>query len=504
MKNKLIVMMLAFCLMMTSTGLVFALDEIEVGDGPAEARKIEQALELEREKKEEAKETASESISEPKEDVAASESKVEEDKEELKEKDTETLNIEDAEDVKEKQDDTNTGVSPTSEDDESEVTEPVAEPEPVKDPVTKVTVKLYARNGSGNYYVAQTWTAVESGSNTWANANTNANKYSPVTKGETTYTYTGVWVDDFGNSYTIGGKKYGKDFIALFDGQEGPTATLNVYAQYDEYTIPTITINYIDNIGHAGSSDSWKDDGKIAYTHTFNSGVDVPSQYTFLYWKNFDNGDIKNPGETFTINKGEITKDTTITYYAVYDYQPAVRVKYHYKNGLKDTGAKLSDINIYENQPENLYWFYADSTEPIVEGTVASLPAKIEKIIDPQNYTEQVDVYAHYYTVTFINDSGEILEVDENVPYGTIPSYDGAVPTKEATKQYTYKFTGWDKDITQPVTDNIIYVATYLSIVNKYKVTFVDEDESILKDATEYDYGISAKQKQKDESNDKK
>ena len=170
MKNKLIVMMLAFCLMMTSTGLVFALDEIEVGDGPAEARKIEQALELEREKKEEAKETASESISEPKEDVAASESKVEEDKEELKEKDTETLNIEDAEDVKEKQDDTNTGVSPTSEDDESEVTEPVAEPEPVKDPVTKVTVKLYARNGSGNYYAAQTWTAVESGSNTWANA----------------------------------------------------------------------------------------------------------------------------------------------------------------------------------------------------------------------------------------------------------------------------------------------------------------------------------------------
>ena len=159
---------------------------------------------------------------------------------------------------------------------------------------------------------------------------------------------------------------------------------------------------------------------------------------------------------------------------------------------MKDTGAKLSDINIYENQPENLYWFYADSTEPIVEGTVASLPAKIEKIIDPQNYTEQVDVYAHYYTVTFINDSGEILEVDENVPYGTIPSYDGAVPTKEATKQYTYKFAGWDKDITQPVTDNITYVATYLPIVNKYKVTFVDEDESILKDATEYAYGTSA------------
>ena len=364
----------------------------------------------------------------------------------------------------------------------------------ITNPVTKVIVKLYARNGSGNYVIAQTWNAVANGSNTWANAEKNAQQYNPITKGDTVYTYTGEWIDDFGNSYTIGERKQGAAFIALFDGQEGPTAILNIYAQYSERKIPSLTFNYNDNIGHAGGSDNWLDDGTIAYTHTFKEAVDVPNQYTFLYWENFENEDFKNPGETFHVNKGELTTDTTVNYYMVYNYQPSIRVIYHYKNGLKDTGAKLSDIDIYENQPQDLYWFYEDETEPITKGTVASLPALIEKIIDPQDYEEQINVYAHYYTVTWKNENGTVLEIDKDVSYGSIPSYDGEEPTKEADVQYTYTFAGWDKEFTE-VTKDITYTAIYNKTLNKYNVKFKNFDDTVLQDE-DLDYGTMPEYKQ--------
>lgn len=67
------------------------------------------------------------------------------------------------------------------------------------------------------------------------------------------------------------------------------------------------------------------------------------------------------------------------------------------------------------------------------------------------------------YTVTWKNDNGEVLEVDENVKYGTTPTYNGQVPTKESTNQFSYTFDGWDKNIVK-VTNDVIYVAKYKEI----------------------------------------
>jgi hypothetical protein len=41
------------------------------------------------------------------------------------------------------------------------------------------------------------------------------------------------------------------------------------------------------------------------------------------------------------------------------------------------------------------------------------------------------------------------------------------------------------------VTDNVKYKAKYNTIVKKYKVTFVDENGTVLKETKEYEYGTN-------------
>lgn len=93
------------------------------------------------------------------------------------------------------------------------------------------------------------------------------------------------------------------------------------------------------------------------------------------------------------------------------------------------------------------------------------------------------------YTVLWLNEDGSELERDENVTYGALASYDGATPAKEATAQYTYEFAGWDKASAE-VEGNTVYTATYSSKVNKYKVTWLNYDGTLLEEDKEVEYGM--------------
>ena len=80
-----------------------------------------------------------------------------------------------------------------------------------------------------------------------------------------------------------------------------------------------------------------------------------------------------------------------------------------------------------------------------------------------------------------------ILEIDKDVKKGTMPSYDGETPFRDGDFSTTYTFKGWTPEL-QPVTSDIEYEAVFEGTLNKYTVTWKDDELNTLKEEV-YEYG---------------
>ncbi len=65
-------------------------------------------------------------------------------------------------------------------------------------------------------------------------------------------------------------------------------------------------------------------------------------------------------------------------------------------------------------------------------------------------------------TITWRNYDGSILEIDTNVPYGSMPHYDGREPSKKGDIDNIYIFSGWSPELVA-VTCDTDYIATFVS-----------------------------------------
>lgn len=86
------------------------------------------------------------------------------------------------------------------------------------------------------------------------------------------------------------------------------------------------------------------------------------------------------------------------------------------------------------------------------------------------------------YTVTWLNDNGDVLEIDNNVIEGMTPEYNSDTPTKQKTSQFSYLFAGWSPKLS-PVICDVVYTAMYT--VNDDKITYSYNSGSYYADISE-------------------
>lgn len=93
-----------------------------------------------------------------------------------------------------------------------------------------------------------------------------------------------------------------------------------------------------------------------------------------------------------------------------------------------------------------------------------------------------------YYSVRWVDHDGTLLELDEKVKEGEMPSYDSATPTRAADEHYSYAFKGWSPEVAA-VSKDVTYTATYTQTTQKYTVRWVNYNDAELEVQTNVPYG---------------
>ena len=115
---------------------------------------------------------------------------------------------------------------------------------------------------------------------------------------------------------------------------------------------------------------------------------------------------------------------------------------------------------------------------------------KVTNVTHNKTYTAEYEQIIRTYTVTWQNYDGTILEVDENVPYGTTPTYDGESLTRDSDAEYTYSFGGWFPEMS-PVTRDVLYTSYFNSEINSYSITWQNYDGTVLEVDENVPYGTT-------------
>ena len=129
-------------------------------------------------------------------------------------------------------------------------------------------------------------------------------------------------------------------------------------------------------------------------------------------------------------------KAEDITINAVYTINKYTVIWQNYDGTVLETDENVEHGTVPEyngNTPEKpadaQYTYTFDKFEPVISELTGSI-----------TYTATFTYEINKYTIIWKNYDGTVLETDENVPYGEMPEYNGAEPTKTGNQQYSYRF----------------------------------------------------------------
>ncbi len=269
---------------------------------------------------------------------------------------------------------------------------------------------------------------------------------------------------------------------AIADVTGNATYTANYSATKNKYTVTWKNIGQIietDTGVEYGTTPSY--DGA-----TPTKGADQQYTYTFEGWDpevETVKGDATyNAKYNNTLNKYEVKfvdEDGTTPLKVNYSGQEVNSVKYDY-------GTKAADI-VRPKNPEKAAT--AEYTYTFTGWTPA-----IADVTDNATYKATYSRAKNRYTIKFVDYNGDVISSAE-YEYGKTAAdiVRPSNPSRTATAEYTYSFSGWTPAIAD-VTGDAIYTATYSAAKNNYKVTFVDSDDTVLQATAEYEYGTTADQ----------
>lgn len=293
-------------------------------------------------------------------------------------------------------------------------------------------------------------------------------------------------------------------------------ATADYLVQFvnDDGTVLQETmVNYLDTPSYEGETPVKAKD--VQYTYTF-AGWDkeiVPVEGKQVYTATYSTT-VNEYTVQFVNEDGTVLQESVLKYgeTPVYEGETPVKAEdaqyvYTFKSWDKEltavegdqvytatysTATKSYDVTFVNHDGTELYKVnLAYGKTPEYKGTEPKKEADMKYAYsfigwDPAiapvtgeiTYTAQFQAEAKKVIVTFFNYDGNVLE-SKFVEYDTVPTYTGKEPTRKATAQYTYVFTGWDKPL-DVVTDRTEYYAQYDATVNEYTVTFENFDGTVL------------------------
>ena len=249
----------------------------------------------------------------------------------------------------------------------------------------------------------------------------------------------------------------------------------------------TFTITFDANGGEGTMEPQTLTSGETA---TLNANTFRREGYEFKGWNTAADGSGMPIPDQYS---GEIPAAQDVTLYAQWEKLPDVKHTVTFDaNGGE---GEMEPQELVENSEGTLnsatftrtgHTFKGWNTEADGSGTAYGDGGQI-------TLTKDVTLYAQWeankYTITFKNDDGTVLASTE-VAYGTVPEYEGDIPAKAATAQYTYIFDGWDPEL-KAVTGKATYTAKYKAELNKYTVTWKNDDGSVLETDENVSYGTT-------------
>ena len=303
-------------------------------------------------------------------------------------------------------------------------------------------------------------------------------------------TYTVIWKDEDGSVLETD-KEVPYGTIPTYNGETpkkestdentytfgGWSPVISAVSGDEEEIVYTATYTVIKN----KYTVQWNVDGTIVDSKDYDFGS-IPSYggttptkpataqytYTFVGWKSSRNGEIY-PG-TLPAVAGDVTYTAVFT-------ETVNKYTVTFKN---QDGAVLQSVLVeYGTVPT---YTGAIPTKPATAQytyTFAGWTPEVVAVTGDATYTATYTSTVNTYTITWKNWDGTVLETDTNVPYGAMPSYDGAMPTKPQDAENTYEFVGWTTTVSKVIGD-VVYTARYIPHLREYTVTWVDGDGNKL------------------------